>query len=144
MTEVYGNIRNIWMFAMLLAGSISDIRKKSVSVRYLVLTAAGCILLSLPHFDLIRFFTALLPGLLLLLISRISDGAVGEGDAYAVCFVGITLGLHATAAVLMITMLILCIYAQALIVTKRAGPKSRIALYPFLVLACILRQLLII
>ena len=143
MTEKAEIIKIIWVFSMLLIGSISDIRKKSVSVLFLSVTAVGCIAVSIPGFDAYLHFTGLLPGLFLLLISRISEDVIGDGDAYAVCFIGFTFGLYAAAAVLMITLLITAACAQLLIILKKAGRCSRIPLYPFLSIAFALRLMMI-
>ncbi|MCR5118543.1 MAG: hypothetical protein K6B44_02845 [Lachnospiraceae bacterium] len=137
-------IRNIWIFTMLFIGSISDIREKTVSSGYLLIYALGCVAVSVPGFDPHSFFPGLLPGLFLLLFSRLSSGAIGEGDAYAVGFIGMTLGLYAAASVLMLALLIISAYAVVMISLKKAGRRSRIALYPFLSLAFLLRLIIII
>ena len=143
MTDHTELTKTIWVFSMLFIGSISDIRKKTVSVLFLLITALGCIALSVPCFDASLQLPGLLPGLFLLLLSRISAGAIGEGDAYAVCFIGFTFGLYAASGILMLALLLISICAVIMISLKKAGRRSRIPLYPYLSLAFILRLILI-
>ena len=128
---------------MLLAGSISDIRKHSVSAVYLIIAAAGCVLVSIPGFEPYRSFTGLLPGLFLLLFARLSAGAIGDGDALIICIIGFTFGMYAAACVLLMALLMISFYALFLIIAKKAGRRSKVALYPFLSLAFMLRLILI-
>ncbi len=143
MKSIYDVLKNVWIFLMLAAGSFWDIRDKSISVRFLLIFASGCILLSLPVFNPSDFLMGLLPGLFLLLFSGLSSGAIGEGDAYALCFIGMSLGLYVSVCVLLIALLVMSIYAQILIIRKRAGIKSRIPMYPYLCLAFILRLIIL-
>lgn len=143
MTKTLDIIKMVWIFLILAIGSISDIRYNNVTFRYLILSASGCIALSVPCFDTLNFFTGLLPGLFLLLFARISSGAIGDADAYAVCFIGVLLGLYTAVTILMIALLVICIYAQILIITKKAGRRSRLPLYPYLTAAFLLRLMIL-
>ena len=134
-------LKIIWVFAMLFAGSISDIKKHSVSSAYLTVAAVGCIILSVPAFDASMCFPGLLPGLLLLLFSRLSEGAVGEADAAAVCFTGFCFGIYTAVCLLMLTLLFSGIAALILISLKKAGRKTEVALYPFLCLSFAIHQI---
>lgn len=123
-----------YMLAVTIAGSITDIRKRTVHVVFFAVVAAGIAALmfwdrSIPAEA--RLF-GILTGLLFLGLSFITKESVGRGDAVMIMLTGAALGFPATAAVLCIGFLLLSLISLVLVVVKKYGRKERIPFFPFL------------
>ena len=78
---------------------------------------------------------AFLVGFIMFLISKITKGAIGEGDIYIIFLIGLFLGCLKTMELLMITFMIGGLIAAILLITKLKKKKDAVPLAPFLFLA---------
>ena len=116
------------------AGSIVDIRKKSIPVRFLIGAAAGVIPIALYERNIpavARVF-GISVGVLFLAVSFLSKEAVGRGDALIIGITGGALGFSALSVILCISFFLLSLISLGLLVIKRLGRKDRIPFFPFL------------
>ena len=132
--------RGFWVSLLLIYGSVSDLRKKSLSATYLIVCGWICIVLFM-----FRCFSegfgnvwGILPGGILLLVSRLSDGCIGMADALILMMLGPVYGLHDTLTIVLIAFLLAGLVSIVLIAGKRAGRKSRLPFYPFVLLGFML------
>lgn len=73
-------------------------------------------------------------GILLLFFCRFSEEAMGMADGVLIFVCGLAFGLYETAALCFFAALYAGIFSAVLLVTHRAGRKSRIPFLPFLLL----------
>ena len=119
--------------AYLIPASVRDLKKKDMDVRvWGVFFAVSVLLLLISGEELLWWnrILGLLPGAFMLLISNLSHGAVGKGDAYVLLFMGFVLGLLSILEILFYALLACFAVAVFLFVKKKK--KKRIAFIPFL------------
>ena len=123
-----------YITGMTIWGSVSDIRKKTVSLLFLLLTGAGVIPIAVWERNIpfaARLFGIALGGVFFL-IGFLTKEAVGKGDAAMIGICGAALGLSATVMVLCIGLVFASIVSLLLLCLGKAGRKSRIPFFPFL------------
>lgn len=123
----------IILAAYLLPAAVADIKKKSIDVRILAgffLAAVLVLLISGEELFWWNRILGLFPGALLLLISYLSHGAVGKGDAYVLFFMGYVLGLLSVLEILFWAWAA-CFVAAAYFFIKKKKNK-RLPFIPFL------------
>lgn len=124
-------IELILLFYLVLA-SVEDIKRKEIDIRILSIFILLSIILimsfGMKPFSLTRIVGSL-PGLMLVAVSRGSNGAVGMGDAAVVLWVGYVMGIMSCLSVLTIAWMI-CFVAAAMCWIRRK--KGVIPFIPFL------------
>ncbi|MCR5210177.1 MAG: hypothetical protein K6C99_08200 [Lachnospiraceae bacterium] len=132
-------IREVWIFIMLLAGGIKDIKTQKLSYIYMTVFALGSLILSmyLSYKDGIRvdWFErgmALMPGLFFIMISILGKGAVGFADGIVICVLGVVYSLKECTAISMYGILLAALFSVPLIALKKADRHSTIPFIPFL------------
>ena len=125
-----------YIIGMTVLGSISDIRRKSVSLLYLLIAAAGVIPIALweRNVPLPARIMGILLGAVFFLVSFLTREAVGRGDAAMIGICGAAMGFSATVMMLCIGLVFSSIVSLALLCFRKAGRKTRIPFYPFLAL----------
>ena len=81
---------------------------------------------------------AVLPGLLMLALSFLTEGKLGKADGYMVLSIGLFLGWELCMAVLAAACLLAALYAGMGIALKKLTRRSRICFAPFLLAATLL------
>lgn len=135
-----------YITGMTVWGSISDIRKKAVSISFLLIAAAGVIPIALWERNVplsARIFGLLLGGIFYL-ISIVSKEAVGKGDAVMIGICGAAVGFSATCMVLCTALLLSSVVSLALLCLRKAGRKTRIPFYPFLAAGELITALMVL
>lgn len=130
-------LRQIVCTMYLAVCAVQDLRKRKISVRLcgffgfisLVLNA-GEILTG--RREVLAFIGALLPGILLLVLALVSDGAAGIGDGICFLIAGTILGTRMTWALLMCSLVLASACGGVLMLLQKAGRKTRM---PFLAFA---------
>ncbi len=136
---------HIWIIGMLCSGSLSDIKTKSISYRFLAVAGTGSLIVALLTSAPASVLEGMIPGLFVYVFSKLSGGALGAGDALAIIFTGMSAGLDSTCLLLMISLLIICPLGIILCATGHAGRNTRLPFYPFLSLSylcCVLIEYL--
>lgn len=82
-------------------------------------------------------------GVLLLFFCRFSEEAMGLADGFLIFVCGLAFGLSETAALCFFAALYAGIFSAALLITQRAGRKSRIPFLPFLLLGYVTMALIL-
>lgn len=124
----------IWM-GYLLVGSWYDIRKKAVPLLFLILGGA------LVMADLLFWgwesgsMAALLPGLLLVLLSKATRG-IGEADGIVLAYTGLIGREKNILLIFGISLIYLFFYSMILFIRKR-NRNIQIPYLPFLLAACL-------
>ena len=125
-------MRDYLTFAILLAGSVMDIRKKELPRIFLLVCGLLCALLVLqgkPGWD--ELLMGLLPGVVLWVAGKLS-ACIGEADAVLVLCLGALYGLSGSGEQLMYALLLAAVAAIFLISLKHAKKRSTLPFVPFL------------
>jgi len=127
-------IDNMICLLFLFSLSWSDIRKRKVSIR--VLTIAG-VFVSLYYvtddtMDMIRLAGGAVPGILFLLMSKVTEEGIGYGDSLGILILGIYLGFWRIISVLLCAFFLLFCTLIPLLCKKKMSRKAGLAFYPFL------------
>ena len=121
----------------LLWGALIDLRKKTISDQYLWFGGMAGIFYSLIQMITGRViweerFRAYLPGLLILVIAKITGEKIGYGDGWVVLILGSFLGLFEIYVMLQFAFILAAVVSVGLLCTKKAGREYRIPFLPFL------------
>ena len=124
----------------LTAAAICDIRTRSLPF---ILLAAGGIMtaayeLSLAacgRLELYGLLLAMMPGLLMLIVSFASRGSMGTGDGLTALIAGPMLGAGASCVVVLLAFLFSAAVAATLLAVRKAGRSTRIPFVPMIAAA---------
>lgn len=122
--------RHILTGIFLISGSWQDIRKKQLSVKWLIYFGITALIVDI--FYKIPFpmcISGMIPGVMLLLIGAASKEAVGYGDGFSVMVLGLFLFLRDTIWVLSAGFFISTVVS---IVILSSGRRKRVQTVPFL------------
>lgn len=123
--------------------SWTDIRKRRISLLSIgIFALVGLAYQGLYKKQLSPVFLGLIPGFLLLTVSRISREALGMGDALLMLVLGIHLGLRDSIEVLLLALFLAAFWAGILMLICRKKGDYEFPFVPFLLLGYIGRILL--
>lgn len=119
--------------------SIEDLRTRKVNI--ILPIVAG--LLSLFLFDsLIMCIISLIPGLILIILSKVIKG-IGEGDGYVILSLGMITGIDDTLTTMLIAFILASFYSGYLTLIKKCCKDMEFAFVPFIglgYLICVLAK----
>lgn len=122
----------------LLIASVRDIRRHMVSVPGMVFLGMVGLGVGLVSFNWREALLGSLLGVLLYGISRVSRGAIGDGDALVFGVCGIYLGLAENLLLLWLSLFLAMLAGGLLLLRKRGNRKTRIPLVPFVLAAYVI------
>ncbi|MBP3468824.1 MAG: prepilin peptidase [Lachnospiraceae bacterium] len=137
-------VQNIGAGIMLAINSIWDIREKGIPGRLLLLEViSGMVLIAANREiawgkDWYLYVFGSLIGMVLLLAGKFSGGCIGMADGIIIALLGGMFGYPDTLLLLMYAILIAAGFSILLIVLKKAGRKTTIPFFPFLLLGYLL------
>lgn len=123
----------MWMISFGFMGicSITDLIRKEIPCILLgIFTVAAGIYILL--FQSHNVLLSIVPGCLLLLVSRVSGEAIGYGDGWMMINLGLLLGYQRVLMVIMTAVLFSSFCGMILLMLKKADRKSKMAFAPFL------------
>lgn len=144
---------------MLIICSYTDLKERGISIRVLTafLTVSSGLIFTayiygnrferlndLMLYDLSRenIIMSLVPGLILLLISFFTKEAIGRGDVYVICLLGLMIGFDMIFRVLFISMIICAVVGLICMALKGMKKKDTLPFIPFLLGAYVIFILL--
>lgn len=125
---------------LLLYPAISDIKYR----KFYIWPVIGCAsLMTLYRMitgvnSLISVMTGVIPGILLIFLSKWSKGKIGEGDGWIVIALGALLGWYEVVTVFSLACGLSAGYSLWLIAVKKRGKETGFAFVPFLLMAVVL------
>ncbi len=133
MFGVWWLVVGILIFAVL---SVFDIRSRRIPICGFVIVFVYSVL-SLACFRETEFvwtdvLMSVIPGLVLMGLSVITEGKVGLGDGILVAEIGLALGIEKCACMLTGALVLSCLFAGGLLVFRKAGLQTRIPFVPFI------------
>lgn len=129
-------VRIVIIIGVLLLCAYGDIREKKISVYTIIAGIGVTLLLDFIQKD-ISLMNVLLGGGLgvaLVIVSKLTKGAFGMGDAMLVGMIGVSLGLFGSLLVLFYSLLITSVVSVVLLLLKRVKKQTQMPFVPFLLL----------
>lgn len=127
---------------MLAILSFLDLRKRSFPMIPVLAAAAALFLcrflLLKQDFSFYGILAGVIPGGLAFLLSLLSRGAIGGGDALLLLLLGILAGFWNTSAIAMLAVLLAAGAGLLLMASGKAGKKTELPFIPFLMTAYVL------
>ena len=113
--------------------SYQDIRTKTFSLRILAAfgVVASLVVVLRINDGMALYLAGAVIGLFLLILSLITKGKIGIGDALMFMITGALLGINANVSLLYLTCLLSGLFALILLITKKKNRQERIPLAPF-------------
>ncbi len=122
----------------LFVGMLWDIKKKAVPKIYLVVWAIGAITYLILEItsnkNIGSIFLAVIPGVVVLILSLITGEQIGLGDGLILLCVGCFQGMKDVLCMLFFSFVILTVVLILLLVMRRVGRTSRVPFVPFMFL----------
>lgn len=132
--NLYQQLGRCGVLLFLASIAREDMKEKRISVK-LILGFASISIIYLffdSHLSYIKIVTAVMPGMLLLLLSFITKESIGYGDGFTVLIIGLWLGGFLTGIMVCLAVLLAGVYACYRL-AKRS--KEDIPFVPFLLVA---------
>lgn len=123
-----------WIVLGVLAGfSVYDLKWKKVVVWAVLLSGVFVLVYRIVSgAGISELLAGLVPGLVLLLVSRCTRESIGIGDGLVLCVLGLFCGLRQVLAVLGMALVLSAALAMVLLVLKKAGRKTELPFLPCL------------
>ena len=140
-------IRGITIRLFLLIQGVIDKRYKKIRQELcIVITIFGIILLFVENQkiseNIIFLGMAVIPGVLLCLISWITKGSIGIGDGYVVITMGVYIGGMNTFIIIMMAFAMVAFLGMLVMIIKNKRRDMEIAFVPFICLGYILESVM--
>lgn len=145
MNEICGQLINWFPVAFLSIGSITDIRKKILPKKMILIGAIAAIILTViwQRRELLAICLSVFPGAFLLILSYLSKEQIGYGDGICILVLGILTPIEALLVQLMLSFTLLFMTSAVLLMLKKGNKKTRIPYIPYLLMGVLLQQLLL-
>lgn len=134
-------IVNIFILTLLIIASISDIRNKKISNHLLI--AFGILVIPVFFWRCYhgQFLAAksvpwgVLPGLVCLLLGKITRESIGYGDGYLISIIGMYMGLSKTIGLVITALFFIGLFSIGMLLFQKANRKTQIPFIPALLMA---------
>lgn len=122
---------------LLLIGAIYDLKKRTIPLLLILSFGAVILLLSLiqPRPDIVTSCLGAILGIVLLVLSKAFDGAVGEADGLVMLIVGFGMGIYGGCVVLFYGLFLAALVSIVLLCFKKLSKKDSIPFVPFLLVS---------
>lgn len=123
--------------SLLLISSLLDICYKKISLILLTLYFLGGLVwrIGFCNISVIAVLSGITIGMFMLLISKLSNGAVGMGDGLLLIVTGCLLGIRKNLMLLFVGLVVAALVSLFLIVIKKVKKNYEIPFVPFLLIA---------
>ena len=81
--------------------------------------------------EIIDFVTAIIPGIILLVISKLTDNALGTGDGIVIIITGLVLTFIQNVCMLTISFFLAAFFSIFLLILRKKSRKEKIPFIPF-------------
>ena len=135
-------VSRLILIVFLAVLSAQDIRSKKLDVRLILagMAAGGLSGFLLARLSPAQMLLAVLPGVFLAALSRMSRGAVGMGDGLTLILIGLFVGVWEGMSIFLLALILSLIPAAVLFLRSKGaeGGEKRIPFVPFLEAAAVI------
>ena len=130
-------MQNIILLILLMICAAEDLKRKEVTVTYILLFGIIGVILHLffPSCSVYSMLWGLLLGIVIMALSLLTSGSIGMGDGILLTVTGVYLGGYANLELFLTGMFLAGIWALVLLVGKKKKRRDKIAFMPFLLAA---------
>ncbi len=130
-------IVNGMVAAVMVVCAVIDIKKKELSLKWFVLLGffalVGCV--SGQGQEGVMTAAGILPGVLLLILARITEQSIGYGDGILLAELGLLTGIGKCTLILAAALAMAGVFSLGMIVIKKVDRRYKIPFVPFLTIA---------
>lgn len=128
-----------WLLLLLAICSYTDIRTRELSIKTMLIFGCIGVFLLLREASVTGFYipTGMFVGIGVFVISRVSKGAIGEGDAILLTVTGVILSVREMIILITIASFLAGMFGVLLMICKRADRKKELPFVPFLFISYI-------
>ena len=132
------------VFLLLMICSLSDLKSRLVDGSILSLFGLLDLLLNLTSqgMGLYPVAIGIVPGLGLLMLNKLTKGAIGAGDGIVILVTGIFLGFWGTFRLLTISTGMAAVFAAILMIVLKKGKSKEIPFVPFVFVSFLIQSAL--
>ena len=132
-------ITYIGLFILLIPCGIYDLRTRLIPVWYVGIFAGLAVLyhLLLSNGFFLQMMTGAALGLLFAMVSRISKGALGMGDALVITALGLWCGIRDGITLILFAFILSGICSGIWMLVRKKNRKDSLPFVPFLLLSCV-------
>lgn len=127
-----------WMVAgtlILIVLSVFDIRSKQIPLSgfavVLIYSVISLVCAERGEYDLADILMSVIPGILLIGLSVITEGKIGLGDGILIAELGLGLGVERCIYMIAGALILNCIFSGVMLLMHRLGLHSRVPFVPF-------------
>lgn len=131
-------IKRIFSLLLLAGFCLTDIRKKELNTKGLICTVMAALLIRFAEGTLWTGAAGCAEGGLLMLVSRLSGGRFGMGDAILLTATGLLLGIRENTELFLTALLFSAVWAGGLLIFRRKSRNYEMPFVPFLTAAQVL------
>lgn len=127
-------LREILPFILLLQATYTDIKRREISVMVLLIfgfLSILCLVFGM-RINTLDFILGVMPGIVLAIISIITKGELGMGDAIVILVLGAYFGFVEICEILLFALLFSALFSILLLIFKRTSLKREYPFVPFL------------
>lgn len=111
---------------------IMDIKHKTISKVWLALFFMAGIILNIYKRQPLFMVTGIIPGIVLYILTLLTKGRIGRGDAATVLVLGLYLGMWGGFTVLLLGSALTSLWGLFMLLAKRRSMKKEVAFTPFI------------
>ena len=137
-------IRIVLVISLLIINTVFDIRTRKIPLSVLVGFGVVGILINMffKEYSFVELIAGIAVGAGLFVVSRITDGQIGEGDAFLFMLTGLYLGGINNISLLLWASILCALVAGLLLLTRQVNKRDEIPFVPFVLLAYVGQVLL--
>ena len=141
---IYAFLLPSLIFSYLIINTVTDIRTKKIPINISALYFFLILLTRIifDHFNITDSLFSLIPGLVLLIISRITSQSIGYGDCIIFLVTGLASGFQSTFLVIIISFILSGIYGLFSLL-KHKSTKSVFPFVPFILISYIIKEVIL-
>ena len=128
---------NGFVSAVMVVCAVTDIKIKELSLKLFALlgivSLAGCILGQ--NEEIPMTVTGVIPGILLIVLAKITEQSIGYGDGIILAELGLFTGVGKCMLILAVALAIAGIFSLGIVVFKKVDKNYKIPFIPFLAIA---------
>ncbi len=133
-------MKNLLVSIYLLWGMIQDLKEKKISLVYIKIGAGLGVLFLLwemgsQKVKIADILFSFLPGVLFLIISKITKEKIGAGDGLLFLVLGCCLGSKVTWTLWQLALLLSSVFSFVMLIMKKYRAESQVAFVPFVWIA---------
>jgi len=133
-------MKELILGVLLLFGAVYDIKYKSISIKYIQVFSVIGVLILISQGNLnktfsqyvLELFIAFIPGIVMILLAKISNEQIGYGDGMIVLLIGLFLNIHILVGIILCAVFLAGLMGAILFIFRNRFKTKGIPFLPFI------------